>query len=162
MPFPHSDSPTPCQKDPAMFAFEEVTDQAERDRVLVRAKLACSRCPVVRGCLLWTLANPSLTRRGVWAATTSGKRAELRRRMVQRLGEDWVGVVAERNRRRTSRQHERRTVPPTLRQQMFARLEAELIPVRPDPYEPWREPMTSQRQAHNRYVLELGLADKTR
>ncbi|MEU9291286.1 WhiB family transcriptional regulator [Streptomyces sp. NPDC048275] len=159
IPFPHTDRPTPCQDDPAQFAFEEVADRLQRTKTIARAKLACSGCPVVQGCLKWALANPSLTRRGVWAATTPGKRGALRNGLVQRLGDDWVGLVADQDRRR-EQQQTARTVPPTIREQMLARLELELIPTPPQPYEPWREPLTPQRRAYNRRLLELALAGK--
>jgi hypothetical protein len=160
IPFPHTDRPTPCQDDPTLFAFEEVTDRLQRKKTLARAKHACSGCPVVQGCLKWALANPSLTRTGVWAATTPGKRGALRNQLVQRLGDDWVGVVAEQDRRREQRRTTARTVPPTVREQMLARLELEFVPTRPQPYEPWREPLTPQRRAYNRRLLELALAGK--
>ena len=159
IPFPHTDRPTPCQDDPALFAFEEAADRLQRTKTIARAKLACSGCPVVQGCLKWALANPSLTRRGMWAATTPGKRGALRNGLVQRLGDDWVGVVADQDRRH-EQQQTARTVPPTIREQMLARLELELIPTRPQPYEPWREPLTPQRRAYNRRLLELALAGK--
>ncbi|MFG3133698.1 WhiB family transcriptional regulator [Streptomyces tendae] len=159
IPFPHTDRPTPCQDDPALFAFEEVADRLRRTKTIARAKLACSGCPVVQGCLKWALANPSLTRRGVWAATTPGTRGALRNRLVQRLGDDWVEVVVAQDRRR-EQQNTARTVPPMIREQMLARLERELIPTRPEPYEPWREPLTPQRRAYNLRLLELALAGK--
>jgi WhiB family redox-sensing transcriptional regulator len=160
IPFPHTDRPTPCQADPGLFTFEEVADPLQRNKPIVRAKRACSGCPVVRGCLKWALANPSLTRRGVWAATTPGKRGELRTRLVRRLGDDWISVVADQDRRR-EQQQTARTVPPTVREQKLARLELELIPTRPQPYEPWREPLTPERRAHNWHLLELALTGKT-
>ncbi|MDQ1033560.1 hypothetical protein QF035_011229 [Streptomyces umbrinus] len=159
IPFPHTEHPTPCQDDPALFAFEEVADRLQRTKTIARAKLACSGCPVVQGCLKWALANPSLTPRGVWAATTPGKRGALRNGLVQRLGDDWVGVVADQDRRR-EQQQATPAVPPTVREQMLARLELELIPTRPQPYEPWREPLTPQRRADNRRLLERALAGK--
>ncbi|MDH6604388.1 hypothetical protein M2164_000021 [Streptomyces sp. SAI-208] len=158
IPFPHTDGPTPRQDHPALFAFEEVADRTQRSKTIARAKLACSGCPIVQGCLKWALANPSLTRTGVWAATTPGKRGALRLGLVQRFGDDWVGVVAAQDRRR-EQQQTARTVPPTVREQMLARLELELIPTRPQPYEPWRVPLTPQRRAYNLRLLELALAD---
>ncbi|WP_256122548.1 WhiB family transcriptional regulator [Streptomyces sp. LUP47B] len=113
IPFPHTDRPTPCQDDPALFAFEEVADRTQRTKTIARAKLACSGCPIVQGCLKWALANPSLTRTGVWAATTPGKRGALRQGLLQRFGDDWAGVVAAQDRRREQRQTAR-TVPPTV------------------------------------------------
>ncbi|MFD9284644.1 WhiB family transcriptional regulator [Streptomyces mirabilis] len=161
IPFPETDRPTPCQDDRDLFAFEEVSDPRKREKTIAKAKLACSRCPVVKGCLRWALANPSLTRRGVWAATTAGTRGQLRNKLVQRLGDDWVGVLADQDRRREQQQREARTMPPTIRQQILARLELELIPTRPQPYEPRHEPLTPHRQAYNRSLLERALARKT-
>ncbi|MET9083682.1 WhiB family transcriptional regulator [Streptomyces sp. NPDC004237] len=99
IPFPRTLLSLPCRDDPAQFAFEDVTDARQRELTLARAKHTCSGCPVVHSCLKWALANPSLTRRGVWAATTPSKRRELRKRLVIRLGDDWVGVLADRDRR---------------------------------------------------------------
>ncbi|MBZ4019674.1 Lsr2 family DNA-binding protein [Streptomyces purpurogeneiscleroticus] len=42
----------------------------------------------------------------------------------------------------------------TEREQALAHLELELIPTRPTPYEPWRQPLTPDRQAQNRAILE--------
>ncbi|MCW8101643.1 WhiB family transcriptional regulator [Streptomyces tauricus] len=160
IPFPHTEQPTPCRADPALFSFEEIPDRLQREKTIARAKRACSGCSVVQGCLKWTLANPSMTRKGVWAATTPGQRGVLRNRLVQRLGDDWVGAVADQDHRR-EQQQAAPTVPPPVRNQILARLELELIPTRPQPYEPWREPLTPQRRAHNRRVLEHALADKS-
>lgn len=93
----------------------------------------------------------------MWAATTARQRTLLRKDLVRRLGEDWVGVVAAQERRKQEKQHATRTTPPTVREQALARLELELISSRPDPYQPWREPMTPARQAHNRATLEAAL-----
>ncbi|WP_236584877.1 hypothetical protein [Streptomyces sp. MBT53] len=78
---------------------------------------------------------------------------------MRRLGDDWVGAVADQDRRREQQQTPR-TVPPTAREQKPALLELELIPTRPQPYEPWREPLTPQRRAHNWRLLELALTGK--
>lgn len=161
IPFPRTQDPTPCQDNPAMFAFEEFSDPTERDPSLARAKLACSGCTVVHGCLQWALANPALTRRGVWAATTPRIRARLRQRLVQRLGDDWVGIVANSNRRRAPQRQASRTASLTPRQEILTRLELELIPTRPEPYEPHREPMTPRRQALNRRILQRAITDRT-
>lgn len=42
----------------------------------------------------------------------------------------------------------------------MGRLELESIPVRPAPYEPWREPLTDARRAQNRRLLEAALTQK--
>lgn len=165
IPFPFTDTPTACQKRPKWFSHEQTsTRAAEKD--IAQAKRACSGCPIVNDCLKWALAHPDLTMVGVWAATTPRQRQQLRRRLKNRLGPDWVGVVA----RRDQAARQRRTAstrPPQdsvqterRRAEAFARLEPELIPTRPAPYEPWREPLTPQRQAHNRRLLELALTQR--
>lgn len=50
-----------------------------------------------------------------------------------------------------------RLAPPSVRETVMARLELELIPTRPAPYEPWKEPMTPARQAQNWAVLKAAL-----
>ena len=155
--FPRADAPTRCQADPQVFAIEDVVGRAERRRALDKAKRACGACPIVTGCLKWALANPELTTAGVWAATTARDRTALRADLVRRLGPDWAGVVAAKDRRPPKKPRAPRTAPPTARDQAIARLELELIPSRPAPYEPWKEPLTPARQAHNRAVLAAAL-----
>lgn len=163
IPFPHTDQILRCRTNPADFAIEDIhTDQDRHARMnaLAKAKRACSGCPIVQGCLKWALANPDLTRTGVWAATTPRDRKDLRNKLTARLGDDWVAVVSEQDRRRAQRQRAARTVPPTVREQALARLELELIPTRPEPYKPWNEPITPQRAASNRRLLELAVSGK--
>ncbi|MFD4543551.1 WhiB family transcriptional regulator [Streptomyces bauhiniae] len=160
IPFPHTGGPTRCQDDPKLFAIEDVTDRAEREKALAQAKAACAGCPIVKGCLKWALANKTLTPTGVWAATTARERTKLRKDLVARLGDDWVGVVAEQDHRRQEKQRAARLAPPTVREALMARLELELIPTRPAPYEPWKEPMTPARQAQNWAVLKAALSTK--
>ena len=72
---------------PALFAYEPrcgTTEPAEADRIALA---------------------PSLTREGIWAATTVLERTRLRGRLTERLGADRLGVdqvavVAARDRRR--------------------------------------------------------------
>ncbi|MFH8797585.1 WhiB family transcriptional regulator [Streptomyces sp. NPDC017941] len=92
----------PCRSDPTAFAIEELTGRTVREQALARAMHACSTCPVATDCLKWALANPELTTTGVWAATTPRKRNELRRRLVDRLGDDWVGAVTRTGRDRAT------------------------------------------------------------
>lgn len=164
IPFPHSDSRLHCRTNPDLFAYEQGDDRprAERDKQTEQAKAACSVCPVATACLKWALANPGLTRTGVWAATTPSDRGRLRRRLVDRLGENWVDVVAAKDRAR----HQRRGRPapvrppadwPTVREQAMARLEVELIPTRPEPYDPWLDPT---RQASRRRRLLAALKNE--
>ncbi|MGW7130026.1 WhiB family transcriptional regulator [Streptomyces bobili] len=168
IPFPFTETPTACQLNPDRFSHEQTsTRTAEQD--IAQAKAACSRCPIAKDCLKWALAHPDLTQIGVWAATTTRQRTELRRRLVARLGPDWVGVVAQREQAARQEKAARRRTPPRPpadpavieREQALARLEVERIPMRPAPYEPWREPLTPQRQAHNLHLLELALAQKS-
>lgn len=160
IPFPVSDQPLACRTSPAVFAIEDVStadDPRARERATAQAKKACSTCPVVTACLKWALANPELTPGGVWAATTRRDRTRLRKQLVARLGDDWVGAVTEQDRRRREQQRTARTAPPTVRDQVLARLELELVPTRPEPYNPWSQPITPQQAATNRRVLELAL-----
>ncbi|MFD3503936.1 WhiB family transcriptional regulator [Streptomyces sp. NPDC058642] len=163
IPFPHTEQTLRCRTNPALFEIEDIhtgDDRNAREKALVKAKHACSGCPIVTGCLKWSLANPSLTKTGVWAATTARDRKQLRKQLTARLGDDWVGVVAEQDRRRRERQRTARVVPPTVREQALARLELELIPTRPAPYNRWKEPITPQQAAANWRVLGLVASGK--
>lgn len=164
IPFPHTEQVLRCRTEPALFAIEDIENTAEdpraREKALVKVKHACSGCPIVKGCLKWALANPGLTKTGVWAATTARDRKQLRKQLVARLGEDWIGVVAEQDRLRRERQRAARIVPPTVRELALARLELEGIPARPAPYNRWKEPITPAQAASNRRVLELVASGK--
>ncbi|AGK75104.1 hypothetical protein AB0N60_38375 [Streptomyces microflavus] len=59
--------------------------------------------------------------------------------------------------RRREQRHKARTAPPTVRDQALARLKLELNYTRPEPYNPWKQPITPQQAAANRRVLELAL-----
>ncbi|WEH43962.1 WhiB family transcriptional regulator [Streptomyces sp. AM 2-1-1] len=164
IPFPITDQALRCRTEPGLFALEDIhsTDQDPhaREKALAKAKHACSGCPIVTGCLKWALANPDLTHTGVWAATTKRDRTQLRRDLVARLGEDWVGVVADQDRRRRERARTARVVPPTVRELALTRLELESIPTRPAPYNPWKQPITPQQAASNRHVLALAASGR--
>ncbi|ARI56876.1 transcriptional regulator (plasmid) [Streptomyces sp. S8] len=163
IPFPDADQPLACRTEPRVFAIEDVSttdDPRAREKATAQAKKACSTCPVAAECLKWALANPDLTQTGVWAATTKRERKRLRKQLVARLGDDWPGVVAEQDRRRREQQRTARTAPPTVRDQALGRLELELVPTRPEPYNPWKQPITPQQAAANRRVLELALTGK--
>ncbi|MFD5728295.1 WhiB family transcriptional regulator [Streptomyces sp. NPDC058368] len=163
IPFPETDQALRCRTSPALFQIEDIpTDQdpRAREKALAKAKHACSGCPIVTGCLKWALANPTLTKTGVWAATTERDRTRLRKQLVARLGEDWGGVVAEQDRLRRERARAARAVPPTARELALARLELESIPTRPAPYNRWKEPITPAQAASNQRVLELVASGK--
>lgn len=166
IPFPRTDAPLPCRTNPQWFSHDRILpagDEAEED--IARARQACRSCPIAEGCLKWALAHPDSTGVGVWAATTATERGALRRRLVQRLGEDWVEVVARRDEAARQRRRQERWNPPPIRQQQaqraLSRLELELIPSRPAPYEPWREPITPARAAANRAALARAVGAKT-
>ncbi|MFD7667763.1 WhiB family transcriptional regulator [Streptomyces sp. NPDC059788] len=159
-PFPRTETPTRCQADPALFAIEEVTGRTARKRTLAKAKLACSGCPVVTDCLKWALAHKELTPTGVWAATTARQRNALRRSLERRLGTGWIDIVAEQDRRQQEKRRAARLAPPAVRETALARLERELIPTRPVPYEPWKEPMTPARQERNVAILKAALSTR--
>lgn len=163
IPFPVSDQPLACRTRPALFAIEDVStadDPRAREKATAQAKQACAGCPVVTECLKWALANPDLTPTGVWAATTKRDRTRLRKQLTARLGDDWASAVADQDRRRREQRRTARTAPPTARDQALARLELELIHTRPEPYNPWKQPITPQQAAANRRVLELALTGK--
>ncbi|MFH8342959.1 WhiB family transcriptional regulator [Streptomyces sp. AM6-12] len=164
IPFPETDQVLRCRKEPGLFQIEDIphTDQDPRvrEKALAQAKHACSGCPIVKDCLKWALANPALTKTGVWAATTKRDRTQLRKQLVARLGEDWVGVVAEQDRLRRKRAREARAVPPTAREVALTRLELEAIPNRPAPYNRWKEPITPAQAASNLRVLALVASGK--
>ncbi|WP_037904980.1 WhiB family transcriptional regulator [Actinacidiphila yeochonensis] len=162
IPFPRSDTPTACQKNPGRFSHEKGGAQGFSDTAvdIRRAKRDCAQCPLVTDCLKWALANPALTRVGVWAATTPRERTALRKRQVERLGPDWVAKVAAADRRRAERRQRARTNPPPIRETALDRLALELIPTRPEPYEPWRGPITPERAMANRHTLARALGLK--
>ncbi|MFG2220443.1 WhiB family transcriptional regulator [Streptomyces sp. NPDC048685] len=164
IPFPHTDQILRCRTNPQMFEIEDIHSTAEnshaRQTALTTANRACSGCPIVTGCLKWALANPDLTKTGIWAATTARDRAELRDRLVERLGADWVAAVVDQDRRRRERQREVRVVPPATRELALARLELEDIPTRPEPYNRWTEPITPDRAASNRRALVQAITNE--
>ncbi|MFG3499338.1 WhiB family transcriptional regulator [Streptomyces sp. NPDC047928] len=164
IPFPDTDQALRCCTSPDLFAIEDIhntdKDPRAREKALAQAKHACSGCPIVKDCLKWALANPSLTKTGVWAATTKRDRTQLRKQLVARLGEDWVGVVTEQDRLRRERQRAARVVPPTAHELALARLELEAIPTRPAPYNRWKQPITPAQAASNLRVLALVASGK--
>ncbi|WNI27332.1 WhiB family transcriptional regulator [Streptomyces sp. ITFR-16] len=164
IPFPHTEEVLRCRTSPELFGIEDIhntdKDPHAREKALAQAKHACSGCPIVQGCLKWALANEDLTKTGVWAATTARDRKQLRKQLAARLGDDWVAVVAEQDRRRAQRRQDARLAPPTVRTRALSRLEMELIPTRPEPYNRWSQPITPEQAASNRHVLELFVSGK--
>lgn len=145
IPDPHTRPDLACRTTPNLFAYDQApADAAERQRV-ERARRVCGGCPVVTSCLKWTLANPSLTQGGIWAATTPGQRTRLRRRLRERLGGDWVGVVAAVDRARALREATGLPVPDPA---------PAAHPMWSTPYTPVPRPLTPAQQALHRQVLE--------
>ncbi|GHH55648.1 WhiB family transcriptional regulator [Streptomyces candidus] len=164
VPFPHTDQKLRCRTEPVLFAIEDIhdsdADRRTREKAIAEARRDCSGCPIVVGCLKWALANPDLTPHGIWAPTMPRERTELREKLVARLGEDWVGVVAAQERRRKDQERAARFAPPTVRDPALARLEREAIPTRPTPYNRWKQPITPAQAASHRHVLELVASGK--
>ncbi|MFG2284038.1 WhiB family transcriptional regulator [Streptomyces asoensis] len=113
--FPYTASPTACQRQPAHFSHEETSSPAAQTDI-EQAKQLCAGCPIATGCLKWALAHPSDARLGVWAGTTTRDRTRLRQRLTDRLGTDWVTVVADREDQRREQRQAARHTPLTVHQ----------------------------------------------
>ncbi|WP_331724771.1 WhiB family transcriptional regulator [Streptomyces canus] len=144
--FPHSSTPTRCQLTPRLFDFtngDRAADRAATDKRLAQARRACAGCPIATDCLKWALANKHLTRHGIWAATTPGQRTDLRNRLTDRLGPDWINVLADRDQARRERAAAARHQPLTVNQARIVRLDRELNGPMP------RQPLTPKDQQRN-------------
>ncbi|MFI5877080.1 WhiB family transcriptional regulator [Streptomyces sp. NPDC051445] len=150
--FPFTASPTACQRRPGLFSHEETsTPAAQAD--IEHAKQLCAGCPIAAGCLKWALSHPSEARLGVWAGTTARQRTQLRRRLADRLGADWVAVVADREDRRRAQRLAARYAPLTVHQTRIVRLDRDLNG--PLPRRPRR--LTSDEQQRNVHRLLTGV-----
>jgi hypothetical protein len=133
-PQPQSPAPTGCQTTPKLFDFDPgESDHKKTQRQLRDARKACSTCPLVRDCLKWALVNEDLARVGIWAATTPRQRTMLRERLAERLGPEWIDVLAVREQARRERAAARR-LPPDVREARIVRRRpgGEAAPVRAD------------------------------
>ncbi|MFF7954056.1 WhiB family transcriptional regulator [Streptomyces griseorubiginosus] len=127
--FPHSPTPTRCQRTPQMFDFtngDRAADPVTTGRRLELAREACSSCSIVADCLKWALVNKDLTRHGVWAATTPVQRTELRKRMADRLGPDWAEILAKQEQARRERAAAARHQPLPVNAARIVRLDREV------------------------------------
>ncbi|CAC36636.1 WhiB family transcriptional regulator [Streptomyces sp. NRRL_B-16638] len=153
-PFPHSPVPTPCQTQPDTFDFVNGDRSGESrqstEQRLARARRACSGCPIVKDCLRWALVNKPLTKVGIFAATTPGQRTELRKRIADRLGPDWIDVLADQDKDRRERAAAARHDPLTVNQSRIVRLDREVNG-------PMRAPLTPSQQERNLSRLMAGL-----
>jgi hypothetical protein len=93
VPYPPITTDTECRTEPNRWHPAKYSNPVIEARQAIHA---CRRCPHARACLLWALANPELSKHGIWAATHPYQRRLLRDGLVERLGEDWVGVVTGR------------------------------------------------------------------
>ncbi|MET9914462.1 WhiB family transcriptional regulator [Streptomyces sp. NPDC006476] len=154
-PFPHSPTRTSCQSQPTLFDFtngDRTADRAATDKRLEQARKECSGCPLATDCLKWALVNKEATRVGVWAATTPGQRTDLRKRLADRLGPDWIDVLAAREKARRERAAAARHTPLSVSQARIVRLDREVNGPMPA-----RSPLTAQQQQHNLARLVAGL-----
>ncbi|MFE5896894.1 WhiB family transcriptional regulator [Streptomyces sp. NPDC056488] len=155
-PFPAATVPTRCRRRPELFdlAFGDLggdTKKAAQER-LEQARQACSACPVVTACLRWALVNKPLTREGVFAGTTPGQRNVLRRRLADRIGPEWIEVLAARDQARREGAETARHTPLSVPQARVVRLDRELNgPLNLPP------PLTAEEQRLNRNRLDAGL-----
>ncbi|MFI6662676.1 WhiB family transcriptional regulator [Streptomyces sp. NPDC050523] len=117
-PQPQSPSPTRCQTEPQLF--DRDFGDRHKEKELEQARRACSGCPLVTDCLKWALVNENLTTVGIWAATTPCQRKTLRKRLVDRLGPDWIDAVARQDQTRRERAAAARHTPPTVDQARIA------------------------------------------
>ncbi|MFB7245650.1 WhiB family transcriptional regulator [Streptomyces populi] len=151
--FPHTSEPTRCRLIPQAFdcANGDRTDEAA-ERRLELARKECARCPVAAGCLLWALVNESAARVGIWAATTPRERTQLRKRIADRLGPDWVELLAAQGQARRERAAEARTAPLTIDQARIVRLDSDVNGPMPRP-----RTLSPARQQRNRNRLAAGV-----
>jgi hypothetical protein len=90
VPLPDFTGTEPCFDRPERFFH----DAYNRDQPEVRAALReCRHCPLAPVCLVWALANPDLSRHGIWGATTPRQRTRLRTKVAARVGTDRVDAT---------------------------------------------------------------------
>ncbi|MPY59902.1 WhiB family transcriptional regulator [Streptomyces spongiae] len=82
LPMPPLTGDEPCTTTYGFFL--DNYDQHSGD--VVAASTMCRRCPLVRACFIWALANPTLSTDGIWGATTPWQRKQLRKELRHRLG----------------------------------------------------------------------------
>ncbi|MFE1442941.1 WhiB family transcriptional regulator [Streptomyces sp. NPDC058739] len=120
---------------------------------LGRARRACSGCPIARECLRWSLVQKPITKQGIYAATTPSQRTALRGRVADRLGPDWIDVLAAHEQTRREWAATARQNPLTVNQARIVRLDREVNGPMPR-----RQKVTSAQQQRNMARLMAGLA----
>lgn len=149
-PQPQSPTPTQCQLTPQLF--DRDYGDCRKEKELAKARRACSGCPLVTECLKWALVNEDLTEVGIWAATTPRQRKTLRQRMADRLGPDWIDVLAQRDQARRERAAAARHQPLTVDQARVVRMDREVNGPMPT-----HRPLTPELQQRNLTRLAAGL-----
>ncbi|MER7496405.1 WhiB family transcriptional regulator [Streptomyces pharetrae] len=139
-PFPHHPAPTRFQTEPTTFDFANGDrsggTRAAAERRLARARRACSGCPIVTDCLKWALVNKNLAKVGIFAATTPAQCTALRKRMVDRLGPDWIDALADQDQARREQAATVRHTPLTISHARIVRLDRETNEPTPQPLAP--------------------------
>ncbi|MFD6826955.1 WhiB family transcriptional regulator [Streptomyces sp. NPDC060085] len=144
--FPFPIGQTRCQSEPSRFDLangDRTAGGKETRQRVEEARTACAGCPAATDCLLWALVNKQATRVGIWAATTPRERDTLRKRIADRLGPNWVDVLAEEIKARRERAAAARNNPLTVAQTRIVSLDHEMNG-------PMPRPMTRARQRRNR------------
>ncbi|MFF2101773.1 WhiB family transcriptional regulator [Streptomyces sp. NPDC058202] len=140
---------TRCQSEPSRFDFangDRTTGGKETRQRIEEARTACANCPAAADCLLWALVNKEASSVGIWAATTPRERNTLRKRIADRLGSDWVDVLANQIRARRERAAAARNNPLTVAQTRVVSMDREMNG-------PMPRSMTPARQRRNRALL---------
>ncbi|WP_443054539.1 WhiB family transcriptional regulator [Streptomyces sp. NBC_00683] len=114
IPFPRPATPTTCRTSPNLFTHEPGNTTPART---AEARKICSACPLAPTCLKWALANPDQTQTGIWAGTNPLQCRILRAYLANRLGTNWVQVLAARDRALA------RTRPPIVREARIIQLD---------------------------------------
>lgn len=149
-PQPQSPTPTRCQTEPQLFDRDYGDSRKEKE--LEKARRACSGCPIVTDCLKWALVNADLTKVGIFAATTPHQRKELRQRLDDRLGPDWIDILAHQDQIRRERAAAARHTPLPVNQARIVRLDRQVNGPMPT-----HRLLTPELQQRNRTRLTAGL-----
>lgn len=147
--FPFPTVQTRCQSEPNRFDFANgdwTAGGKDTQQRIEEARTACASCPAATECLLWALVNQQAARVGIWAATTPRERNTLRKRIADRLGPDWIDVLADQIKARRERAAAARNNPLTVAQTRIVRMDHEMNG-------PMPRPMTPARQRRNRALL---------
>lgn len=152
IPCPRPATPTACRTSPNLFTHEPGDTTPART---AEARKICSACTLAPTCLKWALANPDQTQTGIWAGTNPLQRRILRARLANRLGTNWVQVLAARDRAPRERAEAARTRPPSVREARIIQLDRACNGPMPH-----HTPLTPAQQSANRQRLLAALTGK--